>query len=522
MNPLETELKLQVPAARRAALLKAVATPAAVSTRLQAVYVDTAGRHLAAAGLALRLRKEGRVWVQTLKGRGDGIASRLEHEVRLPSQPGMPDIVVQRHAGTAAGAALEVAIQSATATRIAGPHATAGEADAARATPHDAALLPVYRTDIRRLHRRVRHAGALIEIAYDRGFIIAGDRRLAVDEIEFELISGPAAALPALAQRWSARFELWWDVRSKSERGQRLADGNTQVPAVKASAIAWSGAKGDDAAAGAASLWLAALRSSLLQALPNAAEIAEGSGTPEHLHQLRVALRRLRSVLRVLAPWSGQPDVVLALEADWRGPFGVLGAARDADVRAEALQPQLAAAGAPTFEWPDAADAIDPGECVRSGPFNALLLRTLGLMLTPPTIEAASLPDAAHAAATVLQPMWRQLLRDAAGFAAAEPELQHRTRRRLKRLRYVLEFLAPLFKRKAMGRLRRALKTAAERLGELNDLQAAEVELRQQAALDPRAWFAVGWLAARGDAAVASADAALAQLKRAPKVWRLG
>ena len=62
----ETELKFQVPPARREALQRAIATATARTTRLQAVYADTADHRLAANGLALRLRKEGRVWVQTL------------------------------------------------------------------------------------------------------------------------------------------------------------------------------------------------------------------------------------------------------------------------------------------------------------------------------------------------------------------------------------------------------------------------------------------------------------------------
>jgi triphosphatase len=74
---VETELKFQVPEASRAALEKAVAAAAVQRTRLQAVYADTPDQRLAAAGLALRLRKEGRVWVQTLKGRGDGLMQRL-------------------------------------------------------------------------------------------------------------------------------------------------------------------------------------------------------------------------------------------------------------------------------------------------------------------------------------------------------------------------------------------------------------------------------------------------------------
>ena len=83
----EIVLKLQVPAARRGAVDAAVAgTSPAPRLRLQAAYHDTPERTLAAAGLALRLRREGRQWVQTLKGRGDGLMQRLEHEVTLPVQ----------------------------------------------------------------------------------------------------------------------------------------------------------------------------------------------------------------------------------------------------------------------------------------------------------------------------------------------------------------------------------------------------------------------------------------------------
>lgn len=105
---METELKFQVPPEHRAALLQAVATASATTTRLQAVYADTADQRLAAAGLALRLRKEGRRWVQTLKGRADGpggLMQRLEHEVPLPGFAGgaEPALDPSRHAGTPVG-----------------------------------------------------------------------------------------------------------------------------------------------------------------------------------------------------------------------------------------------------------------------------------------------------------------------------------------------------------------------------------------------------------------------------------
>ncbi|MFN9103948.1 MAG: CYTH domain-containing protein, partial [Betaproteobacteria bacterium] len=80
----EIELKFQVPPGQATAVARAVGTASARRVRLQAAYADTADRRLAAAGLALRLRREGRRWVQTLKGRGDGLMARPEHEVPVP------------------------------------------------------------------------------------------------------------------------------------------------------------------------------------------------------------------------------------------------------------------------------------------------------------------------------------------------------------------------------------------------------------------------------------------------------
>ena len=494
---IETELKFQIPATSRQAVLKALDTRTAVTTHLQAVYADTPARDLAAAGLALRLRKEGRVWKQTLKGRGDGLMHRLEHEVLLPVQAGVPALDVQRHAGTPVGDTLLALLQPL----------------------GDAALLqPIYRTDIRRLHRRVRHGGALIELAYDRGHIIAGQRRVQVDEIEFELVRGPSSALVDLAGRWSRRFGLWWDVRTKSERGYRLALGIDQLPAVKALPSSLPAGTGPEEALGRM------LTTALSQALPNAAEITSGTATPEHLHQLRVALRRLRTALRVFAAWAPDAPTALALEADWREPFGLLGAARDTDVIAQTLLPALAAAGAPALPPAPPTQAVSPDDVVRGAAFNSLLLRTLALCAAQPSALAspgapAKAQSKSHARAAV-QPLWRQVRRAAPAFAQAREEDQHRLRKRIKRLRYALEAVQPLLKRKSGEAFLRALRRALGALGELNDLQVADALYRQRVLAEPQAWFAVGYLAARRQAALDTSVTALARLTKLKLAWR--
>lgn len=331
---IETELKFQVPTDRRALLERAVATADAKTTRLQAVYVDTAGQHLAQAGLALRLRKEGRVWVQTLKGRGDGLLNRLEHEVKLPPQSGMPVLDLARHAGTPAGDRLAAAL------------------------PPGAVLQPLYRTDISRLHRPVRFEGAVVEVAYDRGWLLAGGGagegdaagKLAVNEIEFELLSGPPAKLAALALRWVAKHGLHWDSRTKSERGMRLALGQTRGPAVT---VQPPPRRAGDAPLTAGH---AALQAALAQAVANGAEIAEGLGDGEHLQALRAALRRIPEALQRMA---GEDD-----RAGDDGPANL------ADEWA-AIGRQLA--GKP--------GAMSVPYVLLELPYNALLLRTLALLL---------------------------------------------------------------------------------------------------------------------------------------------
>lgn len=488
---METELKFQVPPEHRGALLKAVATAAARTTRLQAVYADTPDQRLARAGLALRLRKEGRRWVQALKGRAEGaggLMQRLEHEVPVPGTA-EPALDPARHAGTPLGERLQALLAD------------------------GAPLLPVYRTDVRRVHRVVRHGGARIELACDLGRISAGAAVLPVHEIEFELLAGPPSALPALAARWMQRFGLWWDIRTKSERGFRLAQGQERVPARAACVPALP------PAATPAEAFAGAAAAALQQALGNACEIASGTGAAEHLHQLRQGLRRLRSLLRVLGPWSADPAEALQLVSAWRAPFRRLGACRDSDVLATDWWPPLQAAGAPALPPPRLVADDEAAAVVRDAGTQALLLRSLALLTAPPPAGpgAADLRQAAEAA---VGPLWQQARRGMRRFDQASVAERHRLRRRLKRLRDVLEPLQPLLKRRSGAALMKALRRALQSMGVLNDLATAETALRARAEATPALWFAVGWLRARHDLLLPQARAELEALAAQRLRWR--
>ena len=299
----EIELKFQVPPDARAAVSKAVESGRAGQTRLQAVYFDSPDRRLAAAGVAVRLRLEGTHWVQTAKAGGAHAMQRHEHNVPVDGAPDGPPpaLDLTRHDGTPAGTLIARALGG-------------------------VALTPLYRTDILRTHRTVHAGRGTIELALDVGEIVAGDRRWPVHELEIELVDGEAVAVLDAAACWVRRHGLWLDVRSKAERGDRLARrvtrgepvaGRVFPPGASAQALAATG---------------------LAHLLPNASEVASGNFAAGHLHQLRLALRRLAASLR---PHGTDPTWGAVLASAYRATRDP--AQADAAVRAPAFTQVLLA-----------------------------------------------------------------------------------------------------------------------------------------------------------------------------------
>jgi inorganic triphosphatase YgiF len=492
---VETELKFQVPAGARAAVERRFATRTAQTLELRAKYFDTPDRRLARAGLALRLRKEGTHWVQALKGRGPSALQRLEHEVAVDATGGEPAIDIARHAGTAPGALLAGAL--------------AGGA---------APVQMVFETRVQRTHRLVRSQGMVVEIALDVGAIVAGVKRAPIWELEFELKRGSVDALLALAARWVRRHGLWLDVRSKAERGVRLAQGVDAGPPVSASDVALAPGSSPDAAL------RAIVAACLAQVLPNAAEVAGGAGGAEHLHQLRVGLRRLRCALRVFGDFSAATDP--AWSPALAALFVRLGSARNRDALAESVLPALRLAGAPLADLPlSAAPASDdPGEALRSAACNTLLLALIGFSQAAVPAPAGRADAASPSLPSLVRPRLRhmrhQLKADAHAFDTLDEALRHRARKRLKRLRYSVEFFASLFSAKGLKQWLARARPAQDVLGRLNDLAVAIEAFQALLAQDGRAAFAVDWLSARRAEAVAPAGDALAGLVSAPLTLR--
>jgi inorganic triphosphatase YgiF len=500
----ETELKFGLDETRAAAVDVALRRLRSRRLSIESHYYDTTDGRLAAAGLSLRLRRTGRRWEQTLKAPGDSAIVRHEETVRRPGrwEAAGPPLHPALHANTAAGALLEKAMR---------------EDDAS--TPR--LLERVCSTSLVRRQVVIEAQGAVVELAFDRGTIAAGELVRPVCELELELKSGTPAVLATLGQDGVSAHGLWLSTLSKAERGDRLVRGDAPVPAVKAQPPQL-----DRSMAGPA-LLRAALQSCLEQAIANASEIANGPPREDSVHQLRIGLRRLRTAARELGFLD--PAFTPTWEPAVAATFRALGAYRDRDTVVRAIEPRLQEAGSPQPTLGSATAAPpDPTDAVRDPAFQCALLEVLKQVLRAPDdlphSPAAALPQGRHDAVRQiddrLSRLDRRLRRGARDFARLDVAGQHRVRKQLKRLRYLAELVGPLYAEAKVERFLMRLRPAQDALGAYVDLLVAQqMACAAAEAGDAGAWFNVGWLSAQLPEGIRRCAKALRRAAKAPRFW---
>lgn len=482
-SSVETELKLYLTEEAIAALPQAVLLrdlPRRV-VRLDAVYFDTADRVLQANGMALRLRRAGRQWTQTLKAEpappvGDnsgvtaasaagGLSARSEWEWPLTLRSREPRIDRSRLQATPAGALL-------------------------RAQPRSGPLRAVFRVRVRRTLWNVSFGRSRIEVALDEGRIDArpGGRpaSVPVTELELELKEGRADDLVtlalALAGAGRGALPLIPAPRSKAERGYRLA-ADELAPVAKATARGFVAALRPDLSA--ATALRAIVAHGLHVLLANAEGLRDAYGV-EYVHQARVALRRVRSALRQLDREGHDFPAHLAAELQWIGR--ALGSARDGDVLVDHTLPLL------TDTAPEGLRAACTSMLARARVRrDAARRRAVAALLTPRfarcalQLQAWSLTKAgrgghggrslARLAPRVLGRAHQQMFDAAPFFTALPPERRHRVRILAKRLRYALDILSVTLPPAAVEPYATALAQLQDVLGDLNDAAVVMAEL---------------------------------------------
>ena len=453
----EVELKLAVSAQdlvrAREILSGRSGVPAAAPTTLVSVYYDTPERGLAQRELLLRVRKHGRRYIQTVKGRAAAadLLTRDEWEDAIGSE--RPDLAAPQ-----SGPALQRAAK-------------------------DGELRPLFKTVVRRTLFALEPGSATrIEAALDEGEIRAldGDLTEPISEIELELKSGSAAVLYDVALRLLDAMPLHIETRSKGERGYALIDGARLPPVVHVQLPDIHPEMTVDAA-----LHDIGLRC-LLPVLQNAP--AALAGVPDAIHQMRVCARRLRSLLSSVKPMLSDEHYRWANgEAKWL--LSALGDARNWHVFSEhLLKPLRAAQLAPQALDPlvrdveraqDAASAR-AGEAIRSPRYTESLLKLLrwfeahGWRDQAVSQESAALmAPIGEIAPVLLRRRYRRARRRSKDFAKLDPARRHKLRIALKKLRYMSEFLGGLFDRQAVDAFLGALKPLQDGLGAANDVRAA-------------------------------------------------
>jgi inorganic triphosphatase YgiF len=497
-EPTEVELKLAVAASGLPRLRRGLdrfGPP--LRTHVETIYYDTRDDLLAANGFALRLRRIGRRWVQTLKSEADAAALARRGEWEWPLA--QPVVDRARLAGTPLA-------------RLLAAHPRAR-------------LVERFRTRFVRHVWTVEEDGNRVELALDEGEIHAGGRSEAIRELELELKAGRAQALPALALRIAraARgrsLALLPYGESKARRGQRLAAGAKPQP-VKANAQRiYAGLRADDGA-------VEALRRTVGRATEVLLANAHGvlaHDDPEFVHQARVALRRMRSALRLLRRCAAFPA---PLAADLRWVARALGEARDWDVLAGETLPAFTA----SLETDLAAacdrlrvqserrrrQARDKARAALASPrFAHAALRLLEWSAAPP----GDGPTLRTLAPKLLKRQRARLFEAARGFAGLSAEQQHRVRILAKRLRYALDFFAVALPQRAAAAYVKELAALQDELGALNDVAVARARLRRllrpgalRDALD-------AWAARMRRAHVLAAERRVERLRRQPVPWR--
>ena len=419
--------------------------------KLESVYYDTADERLYKRKIALRVRKVGRRYLQTLKTSEEGgtVSIRGEWEAALSGPHPELDKVTDPVALDRLGLVL----------------------------PEE--LSPCFTTRFERRAARVRRSGSDIEIALDRGNVEAGDCSEPIAELELELKEGHAKDLIELADALRREIHLRVGVENKAARGHRL---KRQAPAPFSKAAKLELPKDISLEEGIRTIF----RACLSHWLANEAAARDGSQS-EGVHQLRVAIRRMRSAISLFRPWLDEASVE-TFAPRLRDTLRALGPAREADVLIEDLIDPMC------NELPEGmnldalraaaerarADAyVDVRAAIDSRDYADLVLDLVAWIELDRWRGAALHEGTLREAATgILAKRLKRIGKDGKTFETDTMDRRHEVRKSLKKLRYAVDFLSPLFSDGRALSYRTDLAALQDLLGESNDLAECEGKIR--------------------------------------------
>ena len=460
----EIELKFQISEEKKSALIKAFQRKNTQTKILNAKYFDTAQFELSQLNISLRQRLENDEWFQTLKLPTEHHLKRVEFEDNLGKTETTLQIdnyLKSKH--------IPKRIKS-FFTHVENP------------------LTIHFQTQIERKLTLFKFQNSEIEVSFDQGKIISNQQSINISELEFELKQGTVQDLISFILPRVKRYGLWLDTRSKSQQGFQLAQNIQDNPVQFQIPLHLDNKESQEIAL------KKILINCLQHLLPNSSAIASGHFDSKHVHQARVAIRRLRSALKTFSNWSSHIDPTWQIQLTEL--FRQLGSTRDLDMIREELLPRLQEANAPKFKFVDSPveDSQKLTQLFRSFNFNYLILSLLQFIYQKS--DEKSKGSVHKAALNKLSKLHHHIQTDAEKYLDLSIEQRHKTRKNLKRLRYSIEFVSSLCDESSLKNYIKAIKPAQESLGLYNDMIVAEAFLNTLVKSDPKVLFALGWIAA--------------------------
>ena len=453
VNEIELKLRIATPDILRLKhhpAIKAAQISKPRTRKLLSIYYDTPQLTLLDLDISLRVRRMSRNWIQTIKGKGGvlaGLHQRQEFE----------DVIAFGHPDF---------------SKIIDPELTRIFDDEGLRN----SLTPIFSTEVRRTEWQLAFEnGDQIELALDLGELVVGEKREPISEIELELKQGNTGRLFEFALELLQDIALALENISKAQRGYEYYRHQPLIIA-KANPVQLHRDMGANAA----------LRKIAWECfshlLGNQDMVLHGEDI-EGLHQMRIALRRLRSALNVFHQIaSKQSSASIVEECRWLA--AVLGHARDLDVFiTQTIPPVLQQLN----NHPSLILLNQKAEHARQQAYVAVrkalasqryhrLLLTIGYWLANECWHDNNAVECSvfDIAKTMLKKRQKQLKQHGRRLMHAHPEDRHATRIAAKKLRYATEFFASLYKEGKLREFLSALTQLLDNLGALNDITVTE------------------------------------------------
>lgn len=337
----------------------------------------------------------------------------------------------------------------------------------------DGKLSPVFTTEVERNRVPLQVNDSRIDLALDVGRIRANGREQPICEARLALVAGQPERLYQLALDLHDVVPFHLEHRDRVGRGYSLLADNGP-PALKASDVSFPA----DATIGEA---FHALAKAGFAHLCGNEEPVLRSGNPEAVHQMRVAVRRLRALLAAFRPALDQ-DATQFLRTELTWLQHQLAPARDWDVFLHSTMEPLIAGVREEPSLEELRHAVQDArhdayalarDTLRDRRYTRLLLRFqlwLDSVAWDRKNSAPSLSEpVASLAARILEKRHRKLEKLGDRFEALDEQGMHDVRLRAKKLRYGTEFFRPVYPAKATKKFIRTLVEIQDTLGSLND-----------------------------------------------------